>query len=911
MITSKLFEAFLACPTKCYLQSIGEVAAGNDYAIWKEAQSESYRLNGIQQLLADQSKKTCAVPADPRNWKRESWYYALAPVVRTQDIEVTPHAVRRLSPKQTVKSIVFVPVRYVPENKLSKTHKLMAAFDALVISRALGEKIGTAMIIHGDKGAVFTVKAEAQSSVTRKLAGQIATLISASSPPNLILNRHCPECGFRDLCRKRAVEKNELTLLANLPAKERARLNRKGIFTVSQLSYTFRPRRRIKRLAAKPEKYHHSLKALAIRERKIHVVGKPQLRIDGTPIYFDVEGIPDRNFYYLVGIRVEDNRGVSQHYFWADTDADEESIWSAFLDIVSGIDNPVLIHYGSFETKYLKRMCDKYGGPSEGSPAAIAIASSINVLSVVYAQVYFPTYSNSLKEIAKYLGFDWSDQSSSGLLSIVWRFRWESLHSPALREKLITYNAEDCEALSLVAHTLVRLLKPNVDGDEASDLPSEIVYANSLSKNIVSKWRIFKSPLEDFEYINEAAHWDYQRDRVFVRAGLPKRNRRHSPRTWRITSKPEMVVIVKAPVSCPECCKRGRTKSRFLSRTVQDLVFGRDSIKRRVVQYQFQSYRCRSCGHEYCFNEWYYYARKWGWNVVAYFVYHVVSLSVPQLTMQHNLKRLFGFKLTRSTLNNLKIKAANQYLITKRKILERIVNGRLVHADETRANIKGNLAYVWVLTNLKEVVYILSESREGEIIQELLKGFKGVLITDFYAAYESIECPQQKCLIHLMRDLNGEILNNPFDEEFKSIALGFAGLLKPMVETIDRFGLKQRFLRKHSGEVDRFYTLLDRSDFQSEASIKCKQRFEKNRDSLFTFLHYDGVPWNNNNAEHAIKAFARIRDVIGGLSTKKGVDEYLTLLSVAQTCEYQELDFLDFLRSGEKDVDTFAGIHRR
>ena len=39
------------------------------------------------------------------------------------------------------------------------------------------------------------------------------------------------------------------------------RLNRKGIFTVNQLSFTFRPRRRIKRRAAKLEKYHHSLKA--------------------------------------------------------------------------------------------------------------------------------------------------------------------------------------------------------------------------------------------------------------------------------------------------------------------------------------------------------------------------------------------------------------------------------------------------------------------------------------------------------------------------------------------------------------------------------------------------------------------------------------------------------------------------
>src|SRR5438094_10426124 len=93
---------------------------------------------------------------------------------------------------------------------------------------------------------------------------------------------------------------------------------------------------------------------------------------------------------------------------------------------------------------------------------------------------------------------------------------------------------------------------------------------------------------------------------------------------------------------------------------------------------------------------------------------------------------------------------------------------------------------------------------------------------------------------------------------------------------------------------------------QSEDALKCNERFEKNREKLFTFLNHDGVPWNNNNAEHAIKAFARLRRAIEGLSTPKGIEEYLILLSVCQTCKYSGLDFLVFLRSGETDIGTFA-----
>jgi len=47
------------------------------------------------------------------------------------------------------------------------------------------------------------------------------------------------------------------------------------------------------------------------------------------------------------------------------------------------------------------------------------------------------------------------------------------------------------------------------------------------------------------------------------------------------------------------------------------------------------------------------------------------------------------------------------------------------------------------------------------------------------------------------------------------------------------------------------------------------------------------------------------------MSTPKGIDEYLILLSVCQTCKYQGLDFLDFLRSGEKDIEVFAQSKRR
>jgi hypothetical protein len=117
---------------------------------------------------------------------------------------------------------------------------------------------------------------------------------------------------------------------------------------------------------------------------------------------------------------------------------------------------------------------------------------------------------------------------------------------------------------------------------------------------------------------------------------------------------------------------------------------------------------------------------------------------------------------------------------------------------------------------------------------------------------------------------------------------------------VDLRGLKKRFLGKHRIFVDRFYKRLSDEFGTSQTARKITERLQKNRNTMFTFLDFDDVPWNNNNAEHAIKAFASLRRVFEGTTTEKGLREFLVLLSLCETCKYRNVDFLDFLRSGER-----------
>jgi predicted RecB family nuclease len=190
----------------------------------------------------------------------------------------------------------------------------------------------------------------------QKRIPDVTALLADDSPPDLVLNRHCSQCEFETRCRKQATEKDDLSLLSGMSGKDRKKLHDKGIFTVAQLSYTFRPRRRRRKFRGKKEKFHHSLRALAIRENKIHTVDLSTQMLDGTPIYFDVEGLPDRDFYYLIDARIGTGDRAIQRTFWANDADDEKRIWTEFLDLLVSIPDARLIHYGSYESHFLKRL---------------------------------------------------------------------------------------------------------------------------------------------------------------------------------------------------------------------------------------------------------------------------------------------------------------------------------------------------------------------------------------------------------------------------------------------------------------------------------------------------------------------------------------------------------------------------
>lgn len=220
-ITTDLVEAFLKCPTKCFLRARAEVETGNAYADWVRTESDVFRSEGVKRLVAGIAPDKCATgTAAAEGGSSAQWQLAVDFAARAEDLRCSCHAVERIPSAGRGLAAQFVPIRFAFRNKLTLHDKLLLAFDALVISRVLGREVALARIIYGDDRVTLKVEVSALKKEVKKLIDKISVLISSASPPGLVLNRHCAECEFQTQCRQKAIDKDDLSLLGSMTEKE-------------------------------------------------------------------------------------------------------------------------------------------------------------------------------------------------------------------------------------------------------------------------------------------------------------------------------------------------------------------------------------------------------------------------------------------------------------------------------------------------------------------------------------------------------------------------------------------------------------------------------------------------------------------------------------------------------------------
>jgi len=444
-ITNKVLEGYLNCKTKGRLKLAGESGTKSDYEAMTTEARQASREAALDKLVArlGEGGACRGIPATADTLRRGPPLLVDA-VIEDEAASLRLDALKKTEGASKLGGHHYLPVLHVHGDKVGRQQKLLLAVLGLVLDRVQGLRPAVGLVARGPEGRLGKVNLDAKLyRQTEQVLGELERLQAGGEPPRLALNRHCQQCEFRQRCREQAEQADDISLLETVGEMELRRYNRKGLFTLTQLSCTFRLRKRGKRVKRTDWPRYPALQALAIRERKVHVLGTPDLPKKPVQVFLDAEGVEDGSFDYLLGVLVVEGEGQTMHSFWANSPDQEVQIFDAFLDLLDDREDFALFHYGGYERRLLRRMS---GVVARKGLVDRALDKAVNVLSFLHANVYFPTFSNGLKDVGRYLGCTWTDKDASGLQSLVWRDRWEHMRDQCWKDRLLTYNAEDCAA---------------------------------------------------------------------------------------------------------------------------------------------------------------------------------------------------------------------------------------------------------------------------------------------------------------------------------------------------------------------------------------------------------------------------------------------------------------------------------
>jgi predicted RecB family nuclease len=276
----------------------------------------------------------------------------------------------------------------------------------------------------------------------------------------------CKQCVWRKVCLEQILQANDLTLLpelgrakrdamitqfptvADLAASEPARFIRgkktdfPGVGPSTLHKFHARARLRAAGAAARPYLTAH-----------VDFVPKPV-----TEVYFDIEDDPMRDLVYLHGFVVReggDNGSERYESFWAEdvTDAAERDAFAGAWQFMQQHREALIVYYSKHERTKYRKLAEKHPGICTVADvdALFVLPRSLDLYhDVVRSRSEWPTMDFSVKTLAKFLGFAWRDTDPSGAASIEWYDRWAREREPALKQRLLDYNEDDCRAMRVV-----------------------------------------------------------------------------------------------------------------------------------------------------------------------------------------------------------------------------------------------------------------------------------------------------------------------------------------------------------------------------------------------------------------------------------------------------------------------------
>jgi transposase len=229
-----------------------------------------------------------------------------------------------------------------------------------------------------------------------------------------------------------------------------------------------------------------------------------------------------------------------------------------------------------------------------------------------------------------------------------------------------------------------------------------------------------------------------------------------------------------------------------------------------------------------------------------------------------------------------------------------------VNGDETGWRTDGRNGYLWTLTDERHTLYHVDKRRSGAVIEGLLgRSFPGTLTCDFYSAYGKLDCPKQRCLAHLLRELCDTAEKYPAfaDGTFRRKAVRLVKDMLALKRRRDESG-DECYTRRACRVEDRLDQLA-RGQYDEPHANRLARRLLKHRAELTRFLWDRELDGTNNAAERALRPAVVMRKITGGSRSAKGAEAWAKLASLMRTASQQGRNVLETVK--QLLVEHWAG----
>ena len=343
----------------------------------------------------------------------------------------------------------FGTYRYhVVEVKLARTlkweHKIQAALYTLMLGAIQGTTPSVFHLVDGEDSMNNFDFLEFEGELDELIAATRAVVTGTTTPEPCYGSTPWPWSEYGD---KVALENGDVSLIPGVGPTLQAELHDGGFRTVADIA------------SAEPRKLMnvHGIGSINVQ----NLIPKAEAIAACTPVkrgrrvrfrqvdvevFLDFEGdeIDLKPLTYLIGAIVRDRGTAEYKAFLASSPDDEERRFREFCQLVDSMGKVVLYHWHSYEKRHLERLMETYRTPSK---LRHRIMSSLVDLQPLTTKAFaFPSYSDSLKSIARSIGFEWRLPDINALLTIAMYRQFVSTGDASLTEAILSYNEDDCRA---------------------------------------------------------------------------------------------------------------------------------------------------------------------------------------------------------------------------------------------------------------------------------------------------------------------------------------------------------------------------------------------------------------------------------------------------------------------------------